>query len=381
MAALDGPPQYPNEAQTKTVEVMTSAGTWDFKEELRRWGPDSIEPDHVRPDQPEPDIPATDERPNTNRRPVSVREAEHYCRRLARVHYENFPLASSLLPARLRQHFFNVYAYCRWADDLSDEVDGNDVSLRLLHWWNVELDACFEGSAVHPVFIALRTTIDEFAIPKQPFADLITAFEQDQQVNSYDTFAQLLDYCRCSANPVGRLVLFLCRSYTEQNASWSDSICTGLQLANFWQDVGRDLKIGRVYLPREDRQRFGYTDEQLHSRTSNSEFRDLLAFEVDRAREYLLNGLPLVERLPGRLQVDIELFARGGLKILDRIQAAEYQVWEQRPVVTKVDLLQLFAGCLGRAMLRSIGVARSRSFSRSKFRSPPNSDQFGGPQG
>ena len=195
--------------------------------------------------------------------PLDRRTAEAYCRTLATSHYENFPMVSWLLPKGLHQHFYNIYAYCRWADDLGDEVGDTKKSLELLAWWRGEVEACFAGQLRHPVFVALKPTIDEFSIPREPFLDLISAFEQDQSICEYDTFEQLRDYCRRSADPVGRLVLSLCRENTDLNVVWSDSICTGLQLANFCQDVARDFAIGRIYLPRADYERFGYHREDF----------------------------------------------------------------------------------------------------------------------
>lgn len=283
----------------------------------------------------------------------SLDDASAYCRELATGHYENFPLVSWLLPPDLHQHFYNVYAFCRWADDLGDEIGDRERSLELLAWWRLELQACFAGKARHPVFVALRPTIDRFEIPIKPFDDLISAFEQDQAVVEYQTCEQLLDYCTRSADPVGRIVLYLCESVSEQNFAWSDSICTGLQLANFWQDVSRDLDIGRIYLPKEDRERFGVTREQLLNRETTDGFLQLMEFEVDRARSLLAAGLPLVEQLPGRLQVDIDLFAHGGLRILDRIQGINYRVLDRRPVVTKRDAFGLLLAAIGRRLVRS----------------------------
>ena len=275
-----------------------------------------------------------------------------YCRKLATSHYENFPVVSWLLPKPLRQHFYNVYSYCRWADDLGDEVGDSATSLELLAWWRQELDACYAGESRHPVFVALKTTIDEFGIPREPFLDLISAFEQDQRVLEYETFEQLRDYCRRSADPVGRLVLFLCREHRPGNLTWSDSICTGLQLANFCQDVSRDFAIGRIYLPRFDCEMFGYRRDDFDARRINESFLDLMKFQVDRARQFLIEGLPLVDHLPGRLQIDIDLFAHGGLRILQRIESVGYRVWETRPKVTKVDALGLVAGALWRKLIR-----------------------------
>ncbi len=267
----------------------------------------------------------------------SLPEAEEYCRRLATSHYENFPVVSWLLPKPLHQHFFNVYAFCRWADDLGDESGSRAAALQRLGWWRSEVERCYQGEAEHPVFVALQPTIARFQIPRDPLLDLISAFEQDQRIQEYDTFEQLLDYCRRSADPVGRLVLLLCEQSTPEHLAWSDSICTGLQLANFWQDVRRDYEIGRIYLPREDYERFGYPRAAFDSRSSNAAFVELMRFEVDRARRFLTEGLPLVERMPGRLQIDIDLFARGGLCILKKIERLGYRVWETRPKVTKFD--------------------------------------------
>ena len=290
--------------------------------------------------------------------PYDRQSAEAYCRKLATSHYENFPVVSWLLPKGLHQHFYNVYSYCRWADDLGDEVGDKSKSLELLRWWRGEVDACYAGRLRHPVFIALKPTIDEFSIPPDPFLDLISAFEQDQSICEYDTFVQIRDYCRRSADPVGRLVLYLCHAHTEQNVAWSDSICTGLQLANFWQDVARDFAIGRIYLPREDYERFDFRREDFDTKRSNPAFIELMKFEVDRARQFLQGGIPLVEHLPGPLQIDIDLFAHGGLRILERIEAIGYRVWETRPKVTKIDAVGLVAGALWRKLFRRRKRAR-----------------------
>ncbi|MBX3437348.1 MAG: squalene synthase HpnC [Planctomycetaceae bacterium] len=285
---------------------------------------------------------------------VSLAEAEAYCRQLARSHYENFPVASWLLPPALRQHFCNVYAYCRWADDLGDEIHDPARSLALLAWWREQLGRCYQGDAAHPVFVALRGTIDEFGIPRQPFDDLISAFEQDQSVHEYETFEQLQDYCRRSANPVGRIVLYLCRQSRDVTCAWSDSICTGLQLANFWQDVSRDFDMGRVYLPREDCVQYGYTREMLERRETNAAFLELMRFEVARARGLLTTGWPLVDAMPGRMQVDLDLFIRGGLQILNEIEAIGYRVWDRRPVVTKRQFARLFLTAASQSLWRRV---------------------------
>jgi squalene synthase HpnC len=301
--------------------------------------------------------------PDGSRRNVapSLAEAEAYCRRLATSHYENFPVVSWLLPPGLHQHFYNVYAFCRWADDLGDEAGEPERALPLLEWWRAENERCYAGKAQHPVFVALQPTIERFHIPREPFLDLISAFVQDQTVREYDTFDQLRDYCRRSADPVGRLVLLLCEQSTPENVAWSDSICTGLQLANFWQDVGRDFDIGRIYVPREDRERFGYPRSDFDRRVTNAAFLELMRFEVGRARQFLLDGLPLVERMPGRLQVDIDLFARGGLRILERIERIGYRVWDTRPKVTKLDGVRLLISSCLRLMSRRLFPRRRQS--------------------
>jgi len=198
--------------------------------------------------------------------------------------------------------------------------------------------------------IALRQTIRRFQIPPEPFLDLIRAFEQDQTVKRYRTYEQLLGYCRWSANPVGHLVLYLCESYDPERARLADFICTGLQLANFWQDVARDLDIGRVYLPEEDRRRFGYSDADLESRRFTPAFADLLRFEVERARDLFHQGSPLTEKMPADVRTDIELFIRGGLGILSKIEAIGFHVWTTRPVLAKWDKAALVGGVLWRRL-------------------------------
>ena len=277
----------------------------------------------------------------------SLHAARAYCAWVTRTHYENFAVASVFLPRRLVPHFQAVYAYCRWADDLADETGGGERALRLLAWWRDELRACYAGEARHPVFAALRQTITRFAIPPAPFLDLLSAFEQDQRVKRYATFTELLDYCRLSANPVGRLVLYLCDSFNSETAILSDHICTGLQLTNFWQDVRRDLEtLDRVYLPDEDRRRFGYSDADLHAKRFTPAFRDLLEFEVTRTRQLFDAGEPLLGQLPRNVQPDIALFLRGGRAILDRIEAQGFDVWADRPRLTKAAKAKLVLGTL-----------------------------------
>jgi squalene synthase HpnC len=278
----------------------------------------------------------------------SLNESRDYCRRLARSHYENFTVASWLLPRHLRQHFYHVYAYCRWSDDLADETGDPAQSLELLAWWEDQLRQCYRGHARHPVFVALAETIREFQIPVDPFADLLVAFRQDQRVTRYETFEDLLGYCRNSANPVGRLVLYLGRCHDETRGRLSDHVCTGLQLANFWQDVAGDWDRGRVYLPQSSCRKFGYDEADFQRRECTPGFRRLLQSEADRAERFLRDGLPLAEMMPRGLRGDIWLFAQGGLKILEKIRRLNYDVWGTRPKVSKSDQLRLLAGCIVR---------------------------------
>jgi squalene synthase HpnC len=288
--------------------------------------------------------------PDCTYRPLSLTDARRYCTWLARTHYENFTVASLLLPRKLLRHFHAIYAYCRWADDLADEAGGGPQALALLRWWRTELARCYEGRPRHPVMIALRETIGHFQIPREPFVNLLFAFEQDQIVKRYRTYEQLVDYCRCSANPVGHLVLYLCEAYDRQNAALADYICTALQLANFWQDVARDLEIGRVYLPEEDRARFGYSDADLLGHRYTPAFVELLRYEVDRARDLFYRGLPLLEKVTPAVRLDIELFIRGGLAILRKIERCRYNVWAARPVLAKWEKATLVTGVVLRRL-------------------------------
>ncbi|MGC3972679.1 MAG: squalene synthase HpnC [Pirellulales bacterium] len=287
--------------------------------------------------------------------PPSPAEAEAYCKRLATSHYENFVVAGVLVPRALRRHFYNVYAYCRWSDDLADEVGDAERSLQLLAWWEAELQACYAGQTRHPVFTALRGTIDEFRIPPEPFLNLLAAFRQDQRQTRYASFDDLLGYCRNSADPVGRLVLYLARRHDAPLLPWSDAICTGLQLANFWQDVARDLAKGRIYLPQDDLARFGVAESELANSSASPAVRRLLEFEVERAEQLLRSGLPLVDAVPRELAGSIWMFAHGGLKILEKIRRQDFDVLARRPKVSKLDQFRLLAGCLWRNKLRGGG--------------------------
>jgi squalene synthase HpnC len=273
----------------------------------------------------------------------SLPDAYAYCERLARSHYENFSVATWFLPKSLRQHFFNVYAYCRISDDLGDETGDRHASLRLLDEWESELNACYLGNSRHPVFVALAGTVREFDIPKHEFGDLLTAFRQDQRVLRYQTFDDLAGYCRYSANPVGHLVLYLCGYRDRERQQLSDFTCTALQLANFWQDVTVDYGKGRIYLPLEDLQRFGVSEADIAARHNSSQFCEMMRFEVRRAREWFERGLPLAGIVSRELAIDIELFTRGGQEILNAIERQGYAVLGNRPVISKSRKLALVA--------------------------------------
>jgi len=271
----------------------------------------------------------------------SLDEARAWCKELAESHYENFHVATWFLPKSLRPHFQAIYAYCRISDDLGDEVGDTSAALALLDFWGRELDACYEGHARHPVFVALAETIRACSIPKEPFADLLKAFRQDQTITRYRTMADVLEYCRYSANPVGRLVLYTCGYADEERFKLSDATCSALQLANFWQDVRVDWQKGRVYLPQEDMQRFSVTDEMIAQGAATPAFRALLDYEVDFARRLFEEGLPLIGMVGRDLAVDLDLFSRGGLEILRAIERCDYDVLSARPSISKRSKLAL----------------------------------------
>ncbi|MGH9570872.1 MAG: squalene synthase HpnC [Candidatus Angelobacter sp.] len=276
----------------------------------------------------------------------SLAEAQAYCERLAKSHYENFSVATWFLPARLRQHFYNVYAYCRISDDLGDEVGDATQSLDLLDQWEGELNSCYAGSPRHPVFVALSETVKEFRIPKHEFSDLLIAFRQDQKITRFETFEDLLGYCHYSANPVGHLVLYLCGYSDAQRQQLGDYTCTALQLANFWQDVKIDFGKGRIYLPLEDLRQCGVSEEEIAQGRATKAFVNLMRFEVERARQWFERGLPLIKMVDRELALDLELFSRGGLEILKAIELQGFDVLQRRPVISKPRKLLLVARAL-----------------------------------
>ena len=282
----------------------------------------------------------------------TVEQAQRYTRWLATHHYENFNVVSWLLPRPLHQHFYNVYAYCRWSDDLGDEVPVAARALHLLDAWEQELRLVWEpgGSPAHPVLIALRETTRAKNIPIEPFRDLLRAFRQDQTVHRYATWADVLDYCVYSANPVGRIVLYLCGYRDQERQRLSDFTCTALQLANFWQDVSRDLEKGRIYIPLDALAAYGLTETDITQRRFDRRYVALMKWLIERTRELFAVGLPLAARVDKTLRTDIELFSRGGLAILDAVEKAGYNTLEHRPSLTKWTQVTLLARALGSRM-------------------------------
>jgi squalene synthase HpnC len=276
----------------------------------------------------------------------SPESAQQYTRWLATHHYENFNVVSWLLPKDLHQHFYNLYAYCRWADDLGDEIPDHSRALELLDCWEQELDACYQGHPSHPVFVALRKTIVAKDIPKQPFADLLKAFRQDQTVKRYPTWDAMVGYCVFSANPVGRLVLYLCSYRDVERQRFSDATCTALQLANFWQDVSRDLEKGRIYIPTDIAAGHGLTATDIVERRFDARYVELMKDLIGRTRELFAEGMPLAKMVDARLSVDLEMFSRGGLAVLDAIEASGYDTLHHRPSIGKGKQVRL----LGRAL-------------------------------
>jgi squalene synthase HpnC len=278
--------------------------------------------------------------------PTRLAAAYADCARVARTHYENFTIGSWLLPRRLRRDLAAVYTFARGADDVADEGTASvEQRLRRLDAWEARLLACARDPAAadEPLFLALGHTIARHGLPVEAFRDLLHAFRRDAagETRAFATFADLLAYCRCSANPVGRIVLALFGHHDADRQARSDDVCTALQLTNFWQDVAGDRARGRVYLPAEDLERFPGSRDALETGAPNAAFRALLAFEVGRTRDLFRRGLPLADRVAGRLAREVRIFAAGGLAILDRIDAADYDVFTRRPTLRRADLARL----------------------------------------
>jgi squalene synthase HpnC len=276
--------------------------------------------------------------------PPNLREAASYCRGLTRAHYENFTVLSWFVPHPLRAHVAALYAYCRTVDDLGDEAPGDRSEL--LDRFEGELDAAYQGRARHPVLVALQETIRQFGLPREPLSRLIEANRIDQRTTYYETFDDLLAYCTYSANPVGRLVLALYGLRDEERGVLSDETCTALQLTNFWQDVRRDARMGRTYLPQDEMAMFGVDEADLAAAKGSDPFRRLMQYEVERTRRYFARGLPLVDRVSGRLKIVLTLFSRGGIAILDKIEAIGFDTLRERPVLSAPEKRRLIGATL-----------------------------------
>lgn len=279
----------------------------------------------------------------------TLEEARLWCKQLAGSHYENFHVATMFLPKEQRPHFESIYAYCRVSDDLGDEVADQRTTLRLLDAWEELLNEAYDRpqESMHPVFVALQATIAQFSIPRTLFADLLKAFRQDQVLTHYETWEELLEYSRNSANPVGRLVLCVSGYRQEEICELSDKVCTGLQLANFWQDVVEDAERGRRYIPAEWMERFGVEDGQILGRVFTPQFREMAKDLVERTRRMLEEGSAITTKVDADLAVTLTLFCKGGKAILSEIAKQDYDVLRGRPVVSKLKKAGLLLGAMG----------------------------------
>ena len=288
--------------------------------------------------------------------PWTSLSAFRYCERIAASHYENFPVASRFLPARLRPHIAAVYAFARTADDFTDEPQFANIRQEALARWEQLLEQCYHQEAIHPIFIALRQTIREHKIPIAHFRDLLTGFRMDLTTPSYGTFQQLRHYCSFAANPIGRLVLGIHGYQTPDLHRYSDEICTALQLTNILQDLSVDLQQGKFYLPEEDLLHFGISRQELVEQHHSRAFKELLAFSIARVRSLFTRGRPLLRQVSSGLSLELEACCRGGLAILTCIEQRNYEVLNYRPVLANLELTgialrSLFA--FGRRFLRS----------------------------
>jgi squalene synthase HpnC len=273
----------------------------------------------------------------------SAEDGYSYCEQIARNHYENFPVASRFIPKEMRRYVWAIYAFARIADDFADEP-GYTLAERMdnLNQWEQHLFECYNGNPTHRVFAALADTVEHFQIPMELFRNLLAAFYADVSVKRYETYDDLLAYCRNSANPIGRLVLLLFNYRSETMMEYSDSICSALQLANFWQDVSADLEKGRIYIPGEDLAEFNYSEEDLFARRFNDRFRSLMAFEVQRTADMFVEGKPLLSKVDRNLSLELRLTWNGGTKILQKIHKMDYNVLTKRPVLNFFDKIGIF---------------------------------------
>jgi squalene synthase HpnC len=278
----------------------------------------------------------------------TLEQAQAWCRTLATTHYENFHVATWFLPKRIRPYFESIYAFSRTADDLGDEVADQATATRLLEEWRSMLAECYErpDQSMHPVFVALRQTIEETAAPQHLFDDLITAFQMDQIVTHHESLASLIHYSKYSANPVGRLVLWVSGYRDEERALLSDKVCTALQLANFWQDLVEDWERGRRYVPADAMERYGVSNDLIRSRTFTPEFGQMMAFLVEYTRGMLSDGAEIARCVDSDLAVTLKLFVQGGRAALNGVIVQGYDVLRKRPQVSKATKMRLLAGAL-----------------------------------
>ena len=287
---------------------------------------------------------------------MNLSDAKEFCRKYTCQHYENFTVASWLLPKQIRQNFYPIYSFCRWADDLGDESPDNESALVALDDWESQLNDCYSNKTQHPIFIALKPIIDKYRIPKSLFTDLINAFRLDQTKKEYNSRQELLDYCKLSANPVGRIVLHLAQTTDEESLILSDKICTGLQLANHWQDIARDKRRKtadgnsdlRRYIPLDDMTACGYASEDFQNEIYNNAFLELMTQLCSWADSYFIEGSQLVERVPRNFRTDIKVFVLSGRKLLESIRRVKYNVWVKRPTISRWEKLRIiFQAFLG----------------------------------
>lgn len=276
----------------------------------------------------------------------TLAEAFRHCERVTKNHYENFPVASFAVPKKLRPHVCAVYAFARQADDFADEKEFGECRMQRLDEWEDNLKNLFLKEPKHPVFIALRHTLQKFKIPASLFENLLTAFKMDVMVSRYKTFSEVLNYCRYSANPVGRIILHLFGYPAPKFMEYSDSLCAALQLTNFWQDIDIDLLKDRIYLPAEDLLRFRYSVDDLKKRTFNENFRRLMMFQLERTWDLFNHGKPLCAKIPGRLGYELRLTWGGGTTILKKIADVKMDVFTKRPVLKKADYWRIGLGAL-----------------------------------
>ena len=285
-----------------------------------------------------------------------VREAEAYCRALASEHYENFTVVIPGLSADIRQDLANIYAFARWADDLADETQNPETALRRLEKFEMFLEETYKGNPPnHPVFLALKRSVDRRDYDQSHFFDLLSAFRQDQRVNRYQTFSELINYCERSANPVGRLVLQTFDMLDEQTRYYADKTCSALQLTNFWADVALDADKGRIYFPQEDLERFSVQESDIFAEEMTRELRDLIAFQVERTRDWFRVGWQLVEEVGGPLALCVEGFNAGGWAVLEKLEKENFDVFTKRWTLTGTEKAWLFVRGLWRW---SAGVSR-----------------------